>query len=36
MDSSLNEEIIEGGIMLNHVIAGPFRVVANALHRTGS
>ena len=25
MDSSLNEEIVEGGIMLNHAMAGPFQ-----------
>ena len=36
MDNSLNEEIVEGGILLNQAMAGPFRVVANALHRTGS
>ena len=36
MDSSLNEEIVEGGILLNHAMAGPFKVVANALHLTGS
>ena len=36
MDSSLNEEIVEGGILLNHAMAGPFSVVANALHLTGS
>ena len=27
--------IVEGGILLNHAMAGPFRVVANALHLTG-
>ena len=36
MDSSLNEEIDEGGIMLNQAMAGPLSVVAKALHRTGS
>ena len=36
MDNSLNEEIVEGGILLNQAMAGPFRVVANALHQTGS
>ena len=36
MDSSLNEEIVEGGILLNQAMAGPFSVVANALHRIGS
>ena len=36
MDNSLNEEIVEGGILLNQAMAGPFKVVAKALHRTGS
>ena len=36
MDSSLNKEIDEGGILLNQAKAGPFSVVAKALHRTGS
>ena len=36
IDNSLNEEIVEGGILLNQAIAGPFKVVANALQRTGS
>ena len=36
IDSSLNEEIDEGGILLNQAKAGPFSVVAKALHRTGS
>ena len=36
MDSSLNKEIVEGEILLNHAMAGPFRVVANALHLIGS
>ena len=31
MDSSLNEEIDEGGILLNQAKAGPFSVVAKAL-----
>ena len=35
-DSSLNEEIDEGGILLNHAKAGPFSVIAKALHHTGS
>ena len=34
--SSLNEEIDEGGILLNQAKAWPFSVVAKALHRTGS
>ena len=36
MDSSLNEENVEGGILLNQAMAGPFSVVANALRLTGS
>ena len=36
MDSSLNEEIDEGGILLNQAKVGPFSVVAKALHRTWS
>ena len=36
MDSSLNEKIDEWGILLNQAKAGPFSVVAKALHRTGS
>ena len=36
MDSSLNEEIDEGGILLNNAKAGPYSVVAKALHRIGS
>ena len=36
MDSSLNEKIDEGGSLLNQAKAGPFSVVAKALHRTGS
>ena len=36
IDNSLNEEIVEGGILLNQAIAGPFKVVANYLQRTGS
>ena len=36
MDSSLNDEMDERGIILNQAKAGPFNVVANALHRTGS
>ena len=35
MDSSLNEEIDEGGILLNQAKAEPFSVVAKALHRIG-
>ena len=36
MDNSLNEEIDEGGSLLNQAKAGPFSVVAKALHHTGS
>ena len=36
MESSLNEETKDGGILLNQANAGPFSVVAKALHRTGS
>ena len=36
LDSSLNEEIDEGGILLNQAKAGPFSVVAKALHCIGS
>ena len=36
MDSSLNDEMNEGGILLNQAKADPFSVVAKALHRTGS
>ena len=34
IDSSLNEVIDEGGSLLNQAKAGPFSVVAKALHRT--
>ena len=36
MESSLNDEIEDGGSLLNEVNAGPFRVIAKALHRMGS
>ena len=36
MDRTLNEGMDEGGSLLNQAKAGPFRVVAKALHRTGS
>ena len=36
MDSSLNEEIDEGRSLLNQAKAGPFSVIAKALHRIGS
>ena len=36
MDSSLNEEIDEGGSLLNQAKVGLFSVVVKALHRTWS
>ena len=36
MESSLNEETDNGGSLLNQAKAGPFSVIAKALHRTGS
>ena len=36
MESSLNEEIDDGGSLLNQANAGPFSVIVKALHRTGS
>ena len=36
MDRSLNEGMDEGGSLLNKAKAGLFRVLAKALHRTGS
>ena len=36
MDSSLNDEIDDGGILLNQAKAGPFSVMAKALHLTRS
>ena len=36
MESSLNEETDDGGILLNQAKAEPFSVIAKALHRTGS
>ena len=35
-ESSLNEEIDDGESLLNQANAGPFNVIAKALHRTGS
>ena len=35
MESSLNDETEDGGSLLNHANAGPFSVIAKALHRTG-
>ena len=36
MDSSLNEEIDEGGSLLYEAKDGPFNAIVKALHRTGS
>ena len=36
MERSLNENIDDGGSLLNQANAGPFSVIAKALHRTGS
>ena len=36
MESSLNEEIDDGGSLLDQANAGPFSVIGKALHRTGS
>ena len=32
----MNDEMEDGGSLLNQASAGPFSVIANALHRTGS
>ena len=36
IESSLNEEIDDGGSLLNQANAGPFSVIVKALHRKGS
>ena len=36
MDSSLKDEIDDGGSLLNQANTGPFSVIAKALHLTGS
>ena len=36
MESSVNDEMEDGGSLLNQANAGPFSVIAKALHRTGS
>ena len=36
MDSSLQDEIDDGGSMLNQDNTGPFSVIEKALHLTGS
>ena len=35
MESSLNEETEDGGILLNQANVGSFSVIAKALHRMG-
>ena len=35
-ESSLNEEIDDGGSLLNQANDGPFSMIAKALHRMGS
>ena len=36
MNRSLNDEIDDGGNLLNQANAGPFSVIAKAMHLTGS
>ena len=36
MESFVNDETEDGGNLLNQANAGPFSVIAKALHRTGS
>ena len=36
MESYVNDETEDGGSLLNQANAGPFSVMAKALHRTGS
>ena len=36
MDNSLKDEIDDGGSLLNQAKAGPFSVMAKAMHLTGS
>ena len=36
MESSVNDETDAGGSLLNQASAGPFSVIAKALHRMGS
>ena len=36
MESSVNDKMEDGGSLLNQASAGPFSVIAKALHRTGS
>ena len=36
MESSVNDEMEDGGSLLNQANAGPFSVIVKALHRMGS
>ena len=36
MESSMNDEMEDGGSLLNQASVGPFSVIAKALNRTGS
>ena len=36
MESSVNDEIEDGGSLLNQGNAGPFSMIAKAMHRMGS
>ena len=36
MESFVNDKIEDDGILLNQANAGPFSVIAKALHRMGS
>ena len=36
MESFVNDETEDNGSLLNQANAGPFSVIAKALHRTGS
>ena len=36
MENSVNDEIEDGGSLLNQANVGPFSMIAKALHRMGS
>ena len=36
MESSVKDEMEDGGSLLNQANSGPFRVITKALHRIGS
>ena len=36
MESSMNDEMEDGGNLLNQANVGPFSMIAKALHRMGS